>query len=130
MSQPTTLDKVVLAQMMSRKPKQIAKAINQAQSFGWDHAQGPKWKQVEKTQSWQEASHELADDRGSFQENYLDFDGYFEESSHLGVALKEQTAEAGTFLIGKQVEFEGNHNDAEFTGQVMPQVQGNRHRPY
>jgi hypothetical protein len=45
----------------------------------------------------------------------LKFDTSFENYEYLGEALKAQAADAGTFLLGQQVEFQGNNCDARFS---------------
>jgi hypothetical protein len=76
---------------------------------------GPEWRLSKQTHDWGKAATALVQADGWLHEpRDLTFDDYFEEYPHLGEALKVQAADAGVFLIGTQVEFEGNHNDAEF----------------
>jgi hypothetical protein len=76
---------------------------------------GPVWERTLRTDDWAEASRALDEASGNILARYLRFDSFFEDSRPVvAKALLAQAAEDGTFLIGKQLEFEGNHNDAEY----------------
>jgi hypothetical protein len=76
----------------------------------------PVWRLDWQTHDWRQAATALVEMGGSVWEpRDLTFDSYFEYYGYLGEALKAQAADAGGFLLGAQVEFEGNHNDAEFS---------------
>jgi hypothetical protein len=86
----------------------------------------PVWDLQLRATGWEAAATGLVEAGGWMdEERDLRFDSYFDGYPHLGEALKAQAARAGDFLLGAQVEFEGNHNDAEFS-VLMARVTGPR----
>ncbi|HEY1189027.1 MAG TPA: hypothetical protein VGE74_15340 [Gemmata sp.] len=78
--------------------------------------QEQEWTRLVRTRNWGAATTALLESGGGVDgERDLGFETYFADCAPLGELLRAQAGGSGEFLLGAQIEFEGNHNDAEFS---------------